>query len=309
MASAADSYGYAPVYAAVPASIASFGIQELDAAAGLPDKFEVYGTDMQVLRAYLDPGEKILAEPGALVYMSEGIRAGCDESDCFGRCISCSPCCMATFEAKEDNTYVALTPVRPAKVLPVSLGGRRFLAKDRAFFASLGAVEVNFDVDTNPLTCCCGGQGLIRQVIKGDGMAFIGAMGVITHKTLAPGETLLVDTNSLVSWEDSVEFDVRTTGGCCTCCCAGEGLFNTKLTGPGEVFLQSYSHGKFKNYAIEWYLGNRASAGLARFASRGGAAADPFGAPPAADTEVIQRRGNTAPAPVPAAAPMDRKGR
>ena len=54
--------------------------------------------------------------------------------------------------------------------------------------------------------------------------------------------------------EDSVEFDVRTTGGCCTCCCAGEGLFNTKLTGPGEVFLQSYSHGKFKNYAIEWYL-------------------------------------------------------
>ena len=54
---------------------------------------------------------------------------------------------------------------------------------------------------------------------------------------------------------------------------------------------------------------NRASAGLARFASRGGAAADPFGAPPAADTEVIQRRGNNAPAPVPAAAPMDRKGR
>ena len=73
---------------------------------------------------------------------------------------------MATFEAKEDNTYVALTPVRPAKVLPVNLGGRRFLAKDRAFFASLGAVEVNFDVDTNPLTCCCGGQGLIRQVIN-----------------------------------------------------------------------------------------------------------------------------------------------
>ena len=167
---------------------------------------------------------------------------------------------------------------------------------------------ISTQVDTNPLTCCCGGQGLIRQVIKGDGMAFIGAMGVITHKTLAPGETLLVDTNSLVSWEDSVEFDVRTTGGCCTCCCAGEGLFNTKLTGPGEVFLQSYSHGKFKNYAIEWYLGNRASAGLARFASRGGAAADPFGAPPAADTEVIQRRG-AAPAPVPAAAPMDRKGR
>ena len=62
-------------------------------------------------------------------------------------------------------------------------------------------------------------------------------------------------------------------------------------------------------FDLHRYLGNRASAGLARFASRGGAAADPFGAPPAADTEVIQRRGNNAPAPVPAAAPMDRKGR
>ena len=53
MAEAPPSYNYTPVYAAVPASIASFGIQELNAAAGLPDKFEVYGTDMQVLRAFL----------------------------------------------------------------------------------------------------------------------------------------------------------------------------------------------------------------------------------------------------------------
>ena len=82
-----------------------------------------------------------------------------------------------------------------------------------------------------------------------------------------------------------------------------------KVHYPNSLVGFHTGHGKFKNYAIEWYLGNRASAGLARFASRGGAAADPFGAPPAADTEVIQRRGNNAPAPVPAAAPMDRKGR
>jgi hypothetical protein len=157
------TYGYAPVYAAVPASMASFGIKELT-AAGLPERPEITGSDMQVLRAFLQPGEKILAEPGALVYMSEGVRPGCDESDCVGRCISCSPCCveinypehiagdlrehlyagcMATFEVTEYGNYVALTPVRPAKVLPVPLGGRRFLAKDRAFFASLGALSAS----------------------------------------------------------------------------------------------------------------------------------------------------------------------
>ena len=47
-------------------------------------------------------------------------------------------------------------------------------------------------------------------------------MGVIAHKVLAPGETLLVDTRSLVAWEDSVEFGVESTGGCMNCCCSGE---------------------------------------------------------------------------------------
>lgn len=318
---AVADYGYEPVYAATAASVKAFGIDELDPTARLPDKFEIFGTDMQVLRVFMDAGDKIIAEPGAMIYMSEAVLAGCDSSDCCGRCMSCSPCCMATYEAETSGTYVGLTPVRPAKVVPVPLHGRRFLAKDRAFFASLGQVEINFDVDTNPLTCCCGGQGLVRQVLKGDGMAFIGAMGVITHKVLAPGETLLIDTNSLVSWEDTVEFDVKTTGGFCTCCCAGEGLFNTKLTGPGEVYMQSYSHGKFKNYAIDWYLGQRASGGLQRVANNGGAA---LGGGPAAAEGIVGaleidplddapsefRRRGAAPTVAPAdVAPMDRKGR
>lgn len=313
------TYGYTPVFDAAPATIRSFGIDELKPEEHVPDKFEIIGTDMQLLRLHMEPGEMVVAEPGAMIYMSENVTAGCNSDDCWGRCVSCSPCIMATFEAEAADTYIALTPVRPAKVLPVPLKGRRFLAKDRAFFASLGQVEVNFDVDTNLLTCCCGGQGLIRQVLKGNGMVFMGAMGVITHKVLQPGETLLVDTNSLVAWEDSVEFGVESTGGLKNCCCAGEGLFNTKLVGPGTVFLQSYSHGKFAQYAVGYYLGNRALGGNAALFESGGAAYG--GGPSAAEDNVelqmkgevippgeVRRRGlplgAVAPAPMPA---MDRK--
>ena len=239
---------------------------------------QVLGQDMQVLRIHLNRGDKALAEPGAMVYMSENVEAGCDSAKWWPRCMGCEPCCFATFEAKGDGAYVGLTPNRPAKVLPLVLGGRRFLGKKGMYFASTGHVDVDFNMDLNPVTCCCGGQGMIRQVLKGDGIAFIGAMGVLTHKVLAPGEKLIVDTNSVVAWEETVEYGVKkNSGGLCMCCCGGEGFFSTQLTGPGEVYVQSYSHAKFKQYAVDWYLGAHP------VTRRGGAAFG--GAAPAAEMD------------------------
>ena len=305
---------------AVPASVRQMGIDVVRTDT-VPDKFEIVGNDMQVLRVHLDAGEKVLAEPGAMVYMHSDVEAGCDAGDCCGRCVSGSPCIMGTFEAKSAGAYVGLTPVRPAKVLPLPLQGRKFLCKDRAYFASVGDVKISYDVDTNPLTCCCGGQGLIRQVLEGNDTAFIGAMGVLATKHLAEGETLVVDTTSVVAWQDTVTFDVKRAGGCLTCCCAGEGMFNTVLKGPGEVFVQSYSKGKFKQYAETWALAKSGAAG--QLASQGGAAfgggpvkpEDALAAPSVADIlladahvvapDDVRRRG--LPVAVAPAAPMARK--
>ena len=80
---------------------------------------QVLGQDMQVLRIHLNRGDKALAEPGAMVYMSENVEAGCDSDKWWPRCMGCEPCCFATFEAKGDGAYVGLTPNRPAKVLPL----------------------------------------------------------------------------------------------------------------------------------------------------------------------------------------------
>ena len=105
----------------------------------------------------MNRGDKALAEPGAMVYMSENVEAGCDSDKWWPRCMGCEPCCFATFEAKGDGAYVGLTPNRPAKVLPLVLGGRRFLGKKGMYFASTGQVDVDFNMDLNPVTCCCGG--------------------------------------------------------------------------------------------------------------------------------------------------------
>jgi len=118
--------------------------------------------------------------------------------------------------------------------------------KSGGWFASIDQVVLDFDTDCNPATCCCGGQGCFRQTLKGNGTAFLAAMGTIMTKELAAGEVMVLDTNSLVAWQDTIKLDIKMTGGFCTCCCGGEGLFNTTVEGPGVVYIQSMSVEKFK---------------------------------------------------------------
>ena len=65
-------------------------------------------------------------------------------------------------------------------------------------------------------------------------------------KELGPGEKIVVDTESVVAWSETIELSVKAAGGCCACACGGEGMFNTVLTGPGVVYFQSMSFGRFR---------------------------------------------------------------
>ena len=90
-----------------------------------------------------------------------------------------------------------------------------------------------------------------------------------------------MDTDSLVAWSESAQLGIQTTGGCLTCCCAGEGLFNTTLTGPGQVFFQSMSFEKFRS-ALQIQVAQQGAAQGGAF----GAAAALTGGPPEAAMEM-----------------------
>jgi len=212
-----------------------------------PSKYEVLGADMQILNMKVTPGETVQSVPGAMTYMEPSVKMNVNCNDCFGRCLSGSSCIMSDYLNEGPEAIVGLTPNFPAKIIPLNLSnGVTYRAKDGAYFASHGDVKIGYNFDFNPATCCFGGQGCVRQTVSGSGTAFMAAMGTLMTKELAPGETILVDTGSLVAWSESVVMDIRMAGGLCTCCCGGEGLFNTTLTGPGTVYFQSMSFEKFK---------------------------------------------------------------
>lgn len=144
--------------------------------------------------------------------------------------------------------FVGLTPAFPAKVVPVDLStvGGKIITKSGAYMASTGDVRVSVDMDCNCCTCCCGGMGLVRQSNIGNGTVFLAAGGTVLTKTLGAGESMLVDTSSLVGYQEGVKLSLAAAGGCCTLCCGGEGLFNTKVEGPGLVIVQSMSFEKYR---------------------------------------------------------------
>ena len=95
-----------------------------------------------------------------------------------------------------------------------------------------------------------GGKGFIMQKLEGDGMAFLHAGGAIYPKNLKAGETLVVASGSIVAFETSIKFSIKLVGGLKSALFAKEGLFLSKLTGPGKVILQSLSFSSLSEQVI-----------------------------------------------------------
>lgn len=96
------------------------------------------------------------------------------------------------------------------------------------------------DLDVSPATCCCAGMGCLRQKMSGSepSIAFLNAGGTIVYRSLQEGETVTVDTNSLLALESGVYLGITPNGRCGTMLCGGESCFSTTVTGPGKVFMQ-----------------------------------------------------------------------
>eukprot|EP00948_MAST-09A_sp_MAST-9A-sp1_P001353 g1353.t1 len=189
------------------------------------------------------------AEPGSMLFMSGEVTPQCECQPCCGclqMCSGESPV-KIKYTAKEDG-FVALTPNFPAKVIAVPFGGgESFKVKQGAYVAEINKVNVSAGF-SGFYACCCGGQTCIIQTLEGEqgAVAFLAAGGTVLEKTLAEGEKIVVDTNSLVGWQSTVDVNFRLAGNFCTICCGGEGLFNTVLTGPGKIWVQSMSFERFK---------------------------------------------------------------
>ncbi|HUU83904.1 MAG TPA: TIGR00266 family protein [Phycisphaerae bacterium] len=217
--------------------------------------YEIFGDDMQFVEVTLDPNEVVVAEAGAMMYMTPGIKMETvfgDPSkqqgflgkllDAGKRMVTGESLFLTTFGAvSSERERVAFAAPYPGKIIPLhldQLGGEIICQKD-AFLCAARGVQIGIAFQKKILTGLFGGEGFILQRLTGDGISFVHAGGTIHRVELAAGQTLRLDTGCLVALQPSVDYDIRMTGGIKNSVFGGEGLFLATLTGPGSVWLQS----------------------------------------------------------------------
>jgi len=217
--------------------------------------YEIHGDDMQFVEITLDPDEVVVAEAGAMMYMTPGISMQTvfgDPSkeqgfmgklfDAGKRMVTGESLFLTTFGAVgRKREQVAFAAPYPGKIIPVDLahiGGELICQKD-AFLCAAKGVQIGIAFQKRILAGLFGGEGFILQRLTGDGLAFVHAGGTIHEMELSAGQTLRLDTGCLVALQPSVQYDIKMTGGFKNTIFGGEGLFLATLTGPGTVWVQS----------------------------------------------------------------------
>ena len=218
--------------------------------------YEIKGSEMQFVEVELDPGEAAIGEAGSMFFMDAGISMdavfgdGSNSGGGFlGKLLGAGKR-LLTGESLFTTVYtnhapskqrVAFAAPYPGKIIPMDLrqlGGTLICQKD-AFLCAARGVSLGIAFQQRLSTGFFGGEGFIMEKLEGDGLAFVHAGGTVVRRTLQPGQTLLLDTGCLVAHTPNVNFEIQYVGKIKTALFGGEGLFFARLTGPGQVWLQS----------------------------------------------------------------------
>jgi uncharacterized protein (TIGR00266 family) len=218
--------------------------------------YKIHGDDMQFVEIELDPQEAVVAEAGGMMFMDESIAMetifGDGSAKATGfmgallgagkRLLTGESLFMTVFQNQgTGKRRVAFGAPYPGKIQPVRLSelGGELIAQKDSFLCAAKGVSISIAFQKRLGAGLFGGEGFIMQRLQGDGLAFVHAGGTLYERTLAPGESLRVDTGCIVAFQPTVDYDIQYVGSVKTAFFGGEGLFFATLRGPGKIWLQS----------------------------------------------------------------------
>lgn len=152
---------------------------------------------------------------------------------------------MATYSATVDNATIAFASTVPGKIMSIDMVNGPMICQKNAFLCAQPSVTLNTIFNKKIGAGLFGGEGFILQELVGAGMAFLEVDGDVVVKDLQPGEVIKVDTGNVVAFSKGMNYEIERIKGLKNIFLGGEGLFLTKLTGPGRVILQTQNMSEF----------------------------------------------------------------
>ncbi len=202
-------------------------------------KYEITGTPFAVVECQLSRGESMITEGGSMVWMSEDMDMKTSGAGGLGRLFSGENIFKNIYTAQGNNSYIAFGASFPGRILPIDVTEQNWIFQKGAFLASESSVELSVFFRKSAGAGLFGGEGFIMQKLSGYGTAFVEIDGELVKKELRAGERIVVDTGNVAGFTEGVQMDIVSVKGLKNKLLGGEGLFNTVLTGPGTVWLQT----------------------------------------------------------------------
>ena len=205
-------------------------------------RYSIEGEPLPVVICELESGETMITEKGAMSWMTPNMKmetVGGGVGKMFGRAFSGESMFQNRYTAN-GNGMIAFASSFPGSIRAFEIGpGKEIVCQKSAFLASTSGVELSVFFNKKVGSGFFGGEGFIMQKLSGHGMAFVEIDGYVKEYTLEAGQELQIDTGYLAAMDITVKMDIVSVAGLKNKLFGGEGFFNTRVTGPGRVWIQT----------------------------------------------------------------------
>lgn len=207
-------------------------------------KYEIEGGNLPVVICYPVAGQTLCTESGAMSWMSPNMdmdtNTGGGLKKMLGRMFSGESLFLNEYTARGGSGMIAFASTIPGSIIPYQVTpGNGIIVQKRGFLAFEKGLELSLYFQKKLGKGFFGGEGFIMQKVTGNGIVFLEIDGYCKEYDLAAGESIVVDTGYLAAMSESCTMDVQAVKGAKNIFLGGEGLFHTRVTGPGKVYIQS----------------------------------------------------------------------
>lgn len=205
--------------------------------------YQIEGGTLPVVIINLDAGEKVVTEGGGMSWMSPNMKmetSGGGLGKMFSRAVSGESVFQNIYTAEGGSGFIACASSFPGSIRAFEIGpGNSMVFQKSAFLASVGNIDLSIHFKKKLGAGMFGGEGFIMQKVSGQGIAFAEFDGHVVEYDLQAGQQIVLDTGHLAAMSESCQMDIQTVKGLKNIAFGGEGLFNTVVTGPGHVWVQT----------------------------------------------------------------------
>lgn len=207
-------------------------------------QYHIEGAPMPVVICQLEAGETMITERGSMSWMSPNMKmettTGGGLGKALGRMFSGEALFQNRYTAMGGNGTIAFASSFPGNIRAFEVApGKEIIVQKSGFLASESTVNISLFFQKKFSSGLFGGEGFIMQKLSGSGIAFAEFDGHIVEYDLAAGQSIIVDTGYLAAMESTCQIEIQTVPGVKNMVFGGEGVFNTVVTGPGRIYLQT----------------------------------------------------------------------